>query len=303
MHPRLLDLTLSRSVLDRAANRRRDPDLLTHLWKDSRTRVLRIGDARVPVKGPDDAPQLDLVAPDALGSPPTGTWVFLGENRDGVPHVAVEVPQEEGWLGLRQLGEKLDDLSAGELTLAVAMTGWHAAHTHCPRCGTPTDVIEGGWSRRCPADGSEHYPRTDPAVIMTVVDDDDRVLLGHNPLWPEGRFSTLAGFVEPGEPLEAAVRREVCEEVGITIGDVEYLGSQPWPFPSSLMLGFNARALTTDITVDRDEIAEARWFTRDELKAEVAAGRVLPPSGLSIARRLIEHWYGGRLEDGLRVWR
>ena len=269
--------------------------------------MLRIGSGRAPVGGIDRVetapPTLAMLSPRDVGPAPSGSWIFLGLDPDGVAHVAVEAEPEDDWVGLRQAGALLDDLGAGELTMAVALLGWHASHTHCPRCGTPTVVEQAGWSRRCPADDTEHYPRTDPAVIMTVVDDDDRVLLGHNKLWPDGRFSTLAGFVEPGEPLEAAVRREVVEEVGIRIGEVEYLGSQPWPFPASLMLGFTARALTTDITVDGAEISEARWFTREQLVAGIGRGQVLPPSGISIARRLLEHWYGGPIDDGPLSWR
>jgi NAD+ diphosphatase len=189
------------------------------------------------------------------------------------------------------------------MTESVAVLGWHATHTHCPRCGTPTEPVEAGWSRRCPADGSGHYPRTDPAVIMSVVDADDRLLLGHNPAWPDGRYSTLAGFVEPGESLEAAVRREVAEEVGVVVGEVEYLGSQPWPFPASLMLGFAARAVDPTISTDDVEITDARWFTREELRSAAAAGDVLLPSGVSIARRLVEHWYGGELPGAREAWR
>jgi NAD+ diphosphatase len=129
------------------------------------------------------------------------------------------------------------------------------------------------------------------------------LLLGHNPAWPERRFSTLAGFVEPGESLESAVRREVAEEVGVPVGDVDYLGSQPWPFPASLMLGFTARALDAQVKADGVEITDARWFTRDELTRSVSSGEVLLPPGVSIARRLIEHWYGAELTDAIEAWR
>ena len=157
-------------------------------------------------------------------------------------------------------------------------------------------MTTGGWVRRCAADDSEHYPRTDPAVIMLVRDRDDRALLGHQVAWPDGWFSTLAGFVEPGESAEAAVRREVHEESGVTIGsdpdDVVYLGSQPWPFPNSLMLGFHAHASDVTVQADGVEIGEARWFTRDELKSSCATGEVRIPPAISIARRLIERWFG-----------
>jgi NAD+ diphosphatase len=157
-------------------------------------------------------------------------------------------------------------------------------------------IAAGGWVRQCPADSSEHYPRTDPAVIMLVRDEFDRALLGHQSIWPDAMFSTLAGFVEPGETAEAAVRREVLEESGIVIGsdpdDVVYLGSQPWPFPSSLMLGYHARAASSDVTVDGVELSEARWFSRDELRVACTEGSVRIPPPISIARRLIERWYG-----------
>jgi NAD+ diphosphatase len=181
------------------------------------------------------------------------------------------------------------------MTTAVALDAWHTTHTHCARCGARTRIAEAGMVRACPADGSLHHPRVDPAVIMTVADDDDRVLLGHQARWPARRFSTLAGFVEPGESLEQAVAREVHEETGVVVDTATYLGSQPWPFPNSLMLGFHAHATTTRITVDEVEISEARWFTRDALAAAVASGEVRLPPPVSIARRLIERWHGAPL--------
>src|SRR5205085_1294541 len=132
---------------------------------------------------------------------------------------------------LRRIGPLLDDTEAGLFTAAVALSLWHSRHEYCARCGAPTLPDSTGWTRQCPRCGTEHYPRVDPAVIMAVVDGQDRILLGHQASWPDRRFSTLAGFVEPGESLEAAVRREVAEEAGVAIGDVSYLGSQPWPFP------------------------------------------------------------------------
>ncbi len=152
------------------------------------------------------------------------------------------------------------------MTHAVALANWHDTHTHCPIDGTPTMVNPGGHSTTCPADGTEHFPRTDPAVIMLVTDDEDRCLLARNQAFPEHRVSILAGFVDPGESAEHAVAREVHEEVGITVDQVTYLGSQPWPLPRSLMLGFRARAVG-DLTfhVDADEITEARWYSREEL--------------------------------------
>jgi len=175
------------------------------------------------------------------------------------------------------------------------LEAWHTTHEFCPRCGARTEIAFSGHIRVCPKDGSEHFPRVDPAVIMLIRDDDDRILLARGPQWPENRVSVLAGFVEPGESLELAVIREVHEEVGIVVTEPRYMGSQPWPFPRSLMLGFFARALTTDLHPDAVEIADARWFTRAELLAELEGGRLGLPSPISIARRLIEAWYGSAL--------
>lgn len=198
----------------------------------------------------------------------------------------------------RTRGHLLDDRDAGLASTAVGLAAWHPRHPRCPRCGAPTVPVLGGWVRRCTVDGSDHYPRTDPAVIMAVTDDEDRLLLGHAPQWPERRFSTLAGYVEPGESLEAAVRREVGEEVGIEIGDVTYQGSQPWPFPASLMLAFTARARSTTVRVDGVELTEARWFTRTELAEAVRSGAVLLPTHTSVARALIHDWFGGPVAPG-----
>jgi len=199
------------------------------------------------------------------------------------------------WRTLRQAGADLDDLSASAFATTLALANWHRTHGHCPRCGAPTDPVLAGWIRRCPADGSEHYPRTDMAVIMAVVDADDRILLARGKGFRGNGMSVLAGFVEPGESLAAAVAREVAEEVGIAVTDVTYLGDQPWPFPSSLMLGFTARALGTDLRLQAEEIEAARWFTRDELVAAIADGSVVVSGRISISRRIIEHWFGGPL--------
>jgi NAD+ diphosphatase len=201
---------------------------------------------------------------------------------------------------LREAAALLSDRDAGLLTHAVALANWHATHTHCPRCGTPTVTVAAGHAQRCPADGSEHFPRVDPAVIMLVTDPDDRCLLARNRRWPERRVSILAGFVEPGESSEQAVAREVGEETGITVARVRYVGSQPWPMPQSLMLGFRASAAgDLEIRVDEDEIAEAHWFSRDELRSALASREILLPPPVSIAHRLIESWYGEELPG---VW-
>jgi len=206
-------------------------------------------------------------------------------------------------MSLRQVGALLSDRDAGLLTHAVALANWHDTHTHCPRDGTPTVPAPAGHLTTCPTDGSEHFPRLDPAVIMLVTDPDDRCLLARNALWPKGRMSVLAGFVEPGESAEHAVAREVFEETAITVGRIRYLGSQPWPMPRSLMLGFQAAAPGGQrITVDAEEIGEARWFTREEMLAAIGTGELAVAPTSSIARRLIEFWYGGALPDGSGAW-
>ena len=298
------DLPLSRGSLDRAAHRRAVPDLVAKLLADPATRVAVIVAESMEVL-PDGALALRPPAPDDRHR----LAFFLGEEAptepgSGTERVAylavVGDPTEIGhddWQTLRNAGVDLSDRDAGIFTTAQALANWHGAHQFCPRCGAPTEPEQAGWIRRCTRDRSEHYPRTDPAVIMAVVDDDDRLLLGRNAQWPEGRFSVLAGFVEPGESFEAAVAREVEEEVGIQVTDVTYLGNQPWPFPSSDMVGFRARATTTSLHPDTVEMAEARWFTRDEYRKALQDKEIRTPSGISIAQRLIEHWLGHRIAE------
>lgn len=291
----LANLRLSRTALERAAERRSDPGLLPGLLRDPATRVLAIVDGSAEVVDRGEGLELALRPP--LPSDATALAVFLGLDADGTAYVAVDDDAAESTDArdlrtLRQVGTDLGDRDAGLLTTALGILNWHRAHSHCPRCGAPTEPTQAGWLRRCPSDRSEHYPRTDPAVIMAVVDDQDRLLLARGPQWAARRYSVLAGFVEPGETLEAAVAREVFEEVGVNVADVRFLGNQPWPFPSSLMLGFTARALGTELVLQEDEIAEARWFTRAELLAEIAEEGTGVASRVSIARSLIEHWLG-----------
>jgi len=293
------ELPLSAAGFDRAAARRSDAQWLAAAW--ARARVLLVS----PKSGTPIADgQLQLrVAADA----PDGPRRFLGLVGD-VPHFAVTAePDGEHWATLREFGAQADDLDAGLVVCAVALEQWHQRHVHCPRCGAATVETQAGWTRTCTIDGSEHFPRTDPAVIMLVHDGGDRALLGRGHQWGDGRFSTLAGFVEPGESLEAAVGREVQEEVGVSVTDIRYVASQPWPFPSSLMVGFVAR-LDGDptITLDPVEMADAAWFTREEIADAVrwTDEGLLPEAGrrlrgvsprLSISRYLVDQWLAGKI--------
>lgn len=288
----LSDLALSRAAVDRRAEWRTSPTDLDRAWHDPAARVLQLATTTsFPVRA--DRTGLALTA--ALGSRGPDV-LFLGLSEGGaffarLPSAAppeTDVPTAT----LRDVGALFTARDTGLAVHATALASWHSTHGHCPRCGAATTIESAGHTRRCPVDSSQHYPRTDPAVIMAVVDDDERLLLGRQAAWPERRFSTLAGFVEPGESLEAAVRREVAEEVGVTVEAVTYQGSQPWPFPASLMLGFVARAPGSEVPLrpDQAEIAEAAWFTREGLRAAVARGDVRLPPAVSIARQLIEQW-------------
>jgi NAD+ diphosphatase len=297
----LPDLALSRSSLDRRAELRTDPDLLPRLLADPATRVLRLAGDRAAVEAAPGACRLVLERPAPADADRLA--LYLGD-AGGVALVGVvaddltaSVDTDAGWRTLRQVGADLDDLGASAFATALALANWHRTHGHCPRCGSPTEPLLAGWIRRCPADGSDHYPRTDMAVIMAVVDADDRLLLARGKGFRGNGMSVLAGFVEPGETLAAAVAREVLEEVGVDVTDVTYLGDQPWPFPSSLMLGFTSRAVGTTLRLQADEIEAARWFTRDGLTAAIADGSVVVSGRLSISRRLIEHWFGGPIDS------
>lgn len=205
-------------------------------------------------------------------------------------------PDDHVFVELRGVMTRLSRLDAEMAATARAIFGWHRSHRFCAACGVESQFAMGGWQRDCPACNRHHFPRTDPVVIMLITHG-NAVLLGRSPGWPEGMFSLLAGFVEPGETLEAAVRREVFEEAGIKVGKVEYLASQPWPFPSSLMFGCIGDALTDKITIDPAEIEAARWVNREEL-ADVFTGQhpdILPARKGSIAHFLLENWLSDRL--------
>jgi NAD+ diphosphatase len=261
-------------------------------------RVLTVApDGTVPVVESTDGPRLAWDEQPALPA----AAVYLGEAH-GVPYAAVRGDRSlsvggrpvDTWAGLRDLGADLDDLDAGLLVQAIGILEWHDRNRFSPLTGAATVIERGGWVQRDPTTGTEIFPRTDPAVIMLVHDGGDRVVLGRQAVWPPGRFSILAGFVEPGESAEAAVVREVAEEVGLRVTDVRYVGSQPWPFPQSLMLAFVARLDGDDtLRLDPTEIEEARWFTREELRSGDGP-RALPPP-VSIARHILDRWVEGEL--------
>ncbi|MGO4255449.1 NAD(+) diphosphatase [Marmoricola sp. RAF53] len=286
-------IALSRHAHDRIADRRTDAAWLDEVWADPATRVLVVAGTRIHL---EDG-RVPWVAP---AEAPDGTRVLLGD-RDGVVHFAVIAPASsagEDWTGLRGLLGAFDEDEASLLVHAFGVAEWLWATRHCPRCGGALEPVLLGHVLRCTGCGREEFPRTDPAVIMVVTDGEhpaDRCLLGRHPAWPPGRYSTLAGFVEPGESIEQAVRREVFEESGIAVGEVSYFGSQPWPLPRSLMIGCLASAVSTEVSVDGEEIEDARWFTRAQMKEEAEAGTLVLPGGISISRSLIEHWYGGPL--------
>jgi NAD+ diphosphatase len=299
-------LPLSRLEVDRDYLARERPGLFDELRENPRTRVLPIFDGRALLRSDSELALLPIGdVPDAE------TLVYLGVTTTatdtepvGTPVVAAQLADagslsDKHWANLRTVGSRLSDRDAGLLTEALGILNWHLSHRFSPRTGAATVVEKGGWVRRDTESNTEVFPRTDAAIIVGITDADDRLLLGSNALWESNRFSLLAGFVEPGESLEAAVIREVFEESGIWVSDPVYLGSQPWPFPASLMLGFTARVdtqRTSTLTPDGAEILELRWFSRDELRA--SRGEVLLPGPTSIAHAIIEEWLGEPIADG-----
>jgi NAD+ diphosphatase len=292
-----------RSAVDRDYLARGRPGLLDELRADAATRVLPIWNGRTR-PAPSGPPALGLLP--AAEVPVAETWLYLGCSLDpaspepvGTPLLGAVLTEEsalalapaEEWLGVRELGAVLGQRDAELLLEAVALANWHASHRFSPRTGELLVPEQGGWVLRAAGDAAEVFPRTDPAIIVVVLDADDRILLGSNALWQRERYSLLAGFVEPGESLEAAVVREIAEESGIRVIDPVYVGSQSWPFPSSLMVGFRALAEPGqgDPVPDGAEILDLRWFTREELRD---AADVILPGPASIARAMIDDWLG-----------
>lgn len=309
---------LSRSTVDRNEQVRADRARLAKLWASGRV-ILVDRKGRTPVR--PGATELADRPATQLGEDPLPDAVLLGEldgvgywvlHRDQALREGVRAPDDawgrwagaasedgEEWHDLRVIGALLNDTSAGLLTTAVALSNWHGRAVFCARCGSPTERVNAGWATRCAGCGREEYPRTDPAVICLVHDgagvNGEHVLLARQPIWPPQRYSVLAGFVEAGESMEACVEREVREEVGVSVTDVRYLGSQPWPFPRSIMVGFAARADSAVPLLPADgEIEEARWVHRAVLREALANGGETEglklPGTTSIAHQMIAGW-------------
>lgn len=310
-------VTFGGSRLDRRADLRADETWLDAAWAGARILPLWRGKPLFA-----DSGLVDLAA-DHPALLDAGLRLFLGLGEDGQPWFAADLsrwqpvdagaeaaglfdpsrqghpdlPADAGFEDLRNRMALLSPRTAELAATARALLQWHQSHGFCAACGAASLPLKGGWERRCPACGAHHFPRTDPVVICLVTHG-NRVLVGRSPGWPEGMYSLLAGFVEPGETIEAAVRREVFEESGVRLGAVSYLASQPWPFPASLMLGCRAEALTTDITLDRNELEDALWLTREGMIAVLAGQhpQVRPGRKGAIAHFLLRNWLADRLD-------
>lgn len=313
------EVTFGGPAIDRAAELRRRPERIDALARDARSRCLALwrgkiaigpeGPAWVPVAHPvfeGAGPAVFLGCEDGAGFfardisgwvPDSGEPARPGDFFDPTEQVHPALPEGVRLAELRGHMATLSARDAGLAATARALTGWHRSHGFCAACGSPTAFADAGWSRRCPACGAQHFPRTDPVVIMLVLSGNS-VLLGRSPGWPDGMYSLLAGFMEPGETVEAAVRREVREEAGVPVGPVRYLASQPWPFPSSLMIGVRGEALATSITLDPVELEDALWLTREEVAAAFRGAHpvVRPPRRGAIAGFLLANWLADRLD-------
>lgn len=314
-------VTFGGSALDRAAHLRSDARTVEAMLKDPDARVLPVWRGKPLFAGEDRAPGWLPPGHRVLGAADE-TPVFLGLD-EGRPCFARDIsdwdppeipdtvgaffdpsvqlhpdlPPDHVFAELRATMARLDPRAAELVATAKAILGWHESHGFCARCGEPSRIGEAGWQRQCPACGTRHFPRTDPVVIMLILSGND-VLMGRSPHWPEGMYSLLAGFVEPGEGLEGAVRREVLEEAGVRVGPVTYLASQPWPFPSSLMVGCRGEAASREITVDPVELDDARWVSREDM-LDIFAGRdaaMKPARKGSIANFLITAWLADALD-------
>ncbi len=267
--------------LDRADSLRADPGAIARLAEGPRARELVWRDGLPAI---DEAGRLVWQGVDTPD-------LFLGFDGEEARFTAIPTSVEGSRAAFAVMAD-LSSAAAPVFAAALSLGGWHKRHHFCANCGAPTEIVRGGWSRACPACGAEHYPRVDPVVIM-LAEFEGALLLGRQPHYPPRRYSALAGFVETGETIEDAVARELQEEAGIQICEVRYVASQPWPFPSSLMIGCWARASRRELTIDTAELEDARWFSREEVRAAIASsedGPFQPPPRFAIARTLLEHW-------------
>ncbi len=280
------------ALLDRLDQHRRNPETVRTLWSEASLLAVDNGGSFSTTLV--DGPRLRL---EACSDPydPSRHWL-LGAVDDRV--LFMTVSDVIDGRTIRDVGAELPNADLEVAAVAVAIAEWHRLEPHCPQCGHPSIIVAAGSARHCDGCDRDLFPRTDPAVIVAVTDHEDRLLLGRQGQWPQGRFSVLAGFVEAGESFEQAIHREVYEEAGVRLAEVTYVGSQPWPFPRSIMVGFRAQAATTTITVDETEIAEARWVSREELTEAVAEGSMTLPTSISIAHRLISEWRTRPARDG-----
>ncbi|WP_431709700.1 NAD(+) diphosphatase [Glutamicibacter uratoxydans] len=298
-HLPLTELNFAQARFTRQLIEQDDPTQLQRVMERSTTLVLRFAHGRAAYHGSG----LQLEAGPDYVLPDGGELIYLGQ-REGHDYVVAMLPEtpdgsatQTQWLDLRSAFTVLNDEQQHLLLIAQAIINWRQHYRFCPQCGSAVRPTTGGWVLKCVAHEHELFPRTDPAVIVAILDEQDRILLGANSRWTNRVYSVLAGFVEAGESLESAVRREVFEESGVRIGECVYRGSQPWPLPRSLMLGYTARALSTELVPDGLEILDLRWFTREELASELRAGTLQIPRGVSISYALIRDWFGQDLPE------
>lgn len=289
---------LARGELDRRAEERATHGLLEEAMADASAQVLVVVGDTAPLASADGL-ALRYVPPTQVSE--GAQWAFLGRHDDGAPVLLAAFPKDapltvdapHGWGSLRTVGGGLNAHDAGVFVEALSLGRWLIEAPFCSACGAHAEIVKAGWARRCPSCGREHFPRTDPAVIVAVTNaGGDHLLLGSNALWGAGRYSCFAGFVEAGEALEATVVREVREEAGVRVVDIDYRGSQAWPYPRSLMVGFRAVAVdAAEAEADGEEIVHVRWFTREEIAEALAGGGEFSlPGPASIARSLIADW-------------
>ena len=301
---------MSRAGIDRAAELRSDPARLAQLWESAA--ILHFNSGKFHYRDGITFFSADQIHElQASSKFTTGEKFFLGFDGELAYFAWCSESSEssESSIGneksksasetenpdfktLREIGDELSDAEMGLAVHAQALANWHHTHQFCSRCGATTTSSLGGSVRKCDKDASEHYPRTDPAIIVLVKDKDDRILLGRQAVWPEHRFSNFAGFVEPGESFEHAVAREVTEESGLKVDEIIYLGSQPWPFPASIMIAFHAITQNPEAArPDGTEIVEVRWYSRESMRAGIADKTLLLPPAMSVSRRMLEAWY------------